>query len=125
METIEQSQVEQVQEHSVEPDTGVTVDANGLHESLAEIADTFDVTGFKCVKCGLAHMHDTTKHRLSDEFSAFDDSDAADMEYNSVCHCGPHEASIRGSEFGIDEGRAKNIADKAPIPPEESRAMGE
>lgn len=125
MQTIEQSQVERVGEHSVEHDSGATIDVNGLHESLSEIADTFDVTGFKCVKCGLAHMHDTTKHRLSDEFDSFDASDAADMEYNSVCHCGPHEASVRGSEFGINEGDASRIADKAPIPPEESRAIRE
>jgi len=89
MNQIEQQQVEQV---SVESDTfsvdvvaDATVDAGDLHETITDIADTFDVTGFKCVKCGLAHMHDTTKHQLSKEFDISDD-DSAEMEYNPVCH---------------------------------------
>jgi len=128
MNQIEQQQVEQV---SVESDTfsvdvvaDATVDAGDLHETITDIADTFDVTGFKCVKCGLAHMHDTTKHQLSKEFDISDD-DSAEMEYNPVCHCGLQEAGRHGSDMGIDEGSAARAADSAPIPPEASREMNE
>jgi hypothetical protein len=126
MQQIEQEQVEQfsVDEPSFEAEAvvGTTVDAEGLHESLSEMADTFDVTGFKCVECGLAHMHDTTKHRLSDTFDV-SESDAASMEYNSVCHCGVQEAGRHGSDLGIDESAAARTASNAPIPPESSQEM--
>lgn len=128
MQQIEQQQVERVSvdEHgiSVDAELGTSVEASGLHESLHEIADSFDVTGFKCVKCGLAHMHDTTKHQLSKDFD-ISDEDAADMEYNSVCHCGLQEAARHGSDMGIDEASAANVAGNAPIPPEASREMNE
>lgn len=127
MKTIEQPAVEQVEieDHSVSSDIqpSVSVEADGLQESLREIADSFDVTGFKCAKCNLAHMHDTTKHRLSDSFDNFDTSDVTDMDYNSVCHCGVQEAGRRGSDVDIDESKASKIASDAPIPPEESRTM--
>lgn len=110
--------------HSVDVDAGVSIETGGLQQSLSEIADEFDVTGFKCVKCGLAHMHDTTKHRLSDT-DGFDvsEEDAASIEYNSVCHCGVQEAGRHGSDIGIDESKAASIAGNAPIPPEASREM--
>lgn len=127
METIEQQQVELTEpgSHSVsvDVDQSTPVDASGLQDSLNEMADSFDVSGFKCVKCGLVHMHDTTKHRLSDTFDDFDESDAADMEYNSVCHCGVQEAGRHGNDLGIDEREAASIAQNAPIPPESSREM--
>ena len=128
MQQIEQQQVERVSvdEHeiSVDAELGASVEAPGLHESLHEIADSFDVTGFKCVKCGLAHMHDTTKHQLSKDFD-ISDEDAAAMEYNSVCHCGLQEAGRHGSDMGIDEASAAKVAGNAPIPPEASREMNE
>jgi len=128
MQQIEQQQVERVsveeETFSVDVQPGVSVDASGLQESLGEIADTFDVTGFKCVKCGLAHMHDTTKHQLSKDFD-ISDEDAAAMDYNSVCHCGLQEAGRHGSDVGIDESSAARAAGNAPIPPEASREMNE
>lgn len=128
METLEKQQVELTKpgdhEVSVDVDASTSVEASGLQDSLDEMADSFDVTGFKCVKCGLVHMHDTTKHRLSDTFD-IDESDAADLEYNSVCHCGVQEAGRHGNDFGIDESEAASIAESAPIPPESSREMDE
>jgi len=128
MKQIEQQQVERVsvEEPSFSVDTvaGATVDVGNLHQKITEIADTFDVTGFKCVKCGLAHMHDTTKHQLSKDFD-ISDADAAQMEYNSVCHCGLQEAGRHGSDMGIDESSAARAAGNAPIPPEASREMNE
>lgn len=126
MQTIEQTQVEQVEteDHSfsTEVEASVSVEASGLQDSLSEIADSFDVTGFKCVKCNLTHMHDTLKHRLSDDFD-ISDEESASHNYNPVCHCGVQEAGRRGSDMGIDEGKASGIAESAPIPPEASREM--
>jgi len=125
MQAIEQPVQEVEVEHdslSVDVDAGASVDTGNLQERLGDMADDFDVTGFKCVKCGLAHMHDTTKHRLSDTFDVSDE-DAASLDYNSVCHCGVQEAGRHGSDVGIDEGKAASIAGDAPIPPEASREM--
>lgn len=128
MQQIEQEQVERISEGersiSVDVERGATVDADGLQQSLAEVADTFDVTGFKCVKCGLTHMHDTMKHRLSDTFD-ISGEDSSSMDYNPTCHCGLQEAGRVGSEYGIDEGSAADKAGNAPIPPETSREMDE
>jgi len=121
---------EQAEEFSVETGkpsidaVGTSVEADGLQDSLSEVADSFDVTGFKCVKCGLAHMHNTMKHRISDTFDVSEDV-SLKMDYNSVCHCGLQEAGRRGSDFGIDESRAASSATNAPIPPEVSRQMNE
>lgn len=123
MEAIEKTQVEQIEQSEPSISASATVETNGLHESLEAIADGFDVTGFKCVKCGLVHMHDTTKHRLSDTFDIGEDDAASNFEYNSVCHCGVQEAARTGSDHGIDEGEASRIAEGAPIPPEHSREM--
>lgn len=125
MKTINQTQVEQLK-RSDKPSfesPEVAIDAGDLHETLDTVADSFDVAGFKCVKCGLAHMHDTTKHRLSDTFDVSESDAAMQMDYNSVCHCGVQEASRRGSDAGIDEQEAASIAEEAPIPPEISRKM--
>lgn len=126
MQQTKQEQVERVsiedEGFSVEVDAKATVVADGLQDRLHDVADGFDVTGFKCVKCSLAHMHDTTKHRLSDSFDV-DESVATEAEYNSVCHCGLQEAGRHGSELGIDEGAAAQAATSAPIPPETSRQM--
>lgn len=128
MKQIEQQQVERVSiednEFSIDMSLGASVEAPGLHDALHEIADTFDVTGFKCVKCGLAHMHDTTKHRLPDDFDISED-EAAGMTYNPVCHCGLQEAGRHGSDLGIDEADAAGKASNAPIPPEASRKMND
>lgn len=128
MQELTQKQVEQV---SVEPETfsvesgaSVSVEAGSLQDTLHNIADSFDVTGFKCVKCGLAHMHDTTKHQISKSFDISDD-DAATMDYNPVCHCGLQEAGRHGGDMGIDEADAASAADSAPIPPETSLEMNE
>lgn len=125
MQKIEQTQVEPVtvdrDVQSVSADA-VTVDASSLQSTLSDVADSFDVTGFKCVKCNLVHMHDTMKHRLTDTFDVSEEIAAA-MNYNSVCHCGPHEAARRGSEFGVDESSAASIADMAPIPTDIRREM--
>jgi hypothetical protein len=128
MQVVEQTQVEEVStDHEsldVSIEAGVSVETNDLQARLGEMADDFDVTGFKCVKCGLVHMHDTTKHRLSDTFDV-SESDAASMDYNSTCHCGVQEAGRHGSDLGIDEGEAASIAESAPIPPESSRELDE
>jgi hypothetical protein len=128
MQKIEQKQVERVSteddQFSVEVSAGVSLEAEGLQDSLADIADSFDVTGFKCVKCGMVHKHDTTKHQLSKDFD-ISDSDAVGMEYNSVCHCGLQEAARHGSDLGVDQSKAANIASSAPIPPEVSREMND
>lgn len=126
MKQIEQQPVERVRENrSPEVDAETTVSVGELHESLRSMADSFDVSDFKCAKCGLVHTHDTTKHKLSETFD-ISESDAATLfEYNSVCHCGVQEAARRGSDFGIDEAEASSIARDAPIPPESSRKMDE
>jgi len=127
MPSIEQTQVEWVDVDSpsvdIDVDRSIAVKADGLQEELTDMADSFDVTGFKCVKCGLAHMHDTMKHRLSDTFDIDESTAAMIFDYNPVCHCGVQEAGRHGSDIGIDEREATNIASKAPIPPEASREM--
>lgn len=123
---LQQTHVErtELQDHAAEVDPTVSVEAAGLQEMLREDADTFDVTGFKCVNCGLVHSHDTTKHRLSDDFD-ISEEDAASLDSNSVCHCGVQEAGRHGDELGIDEDRAASVAEQAPIPPESSRELNE
>jgi hypothetical protein len=128
MKQIERTEVDQPlseqRKFSVDVESGASVDAGSLQESLSELADSFDVTGFKCVKCGLAHMHDTTKHQISKDFD-ISDEDSAFMEYNPVCHCGLQEAARHGADMGLDEKSAKSAAENAPIPPEASREMNE
>lgn len=128
METIQKTEVEQIHaEHdapsvSVEGDVSVS-GAEALHGELGDIADGFDVAGFKCVKCGLAHMHDTTKHRSSDSFDVSETEAATGQDYNPNCHCGVNELARRGSDFGVDETRAASTARSAPIPDDAAREM--
>lgn len=116
----------QEREAEFDVSSDAVTDADELHETLAEMADSFDVGGFKCVheQCGMAHMHDTTKHQLSKSFD-ISDEDAVDIEFNSVCHCGLNEAARHGDDFGVDEMKAASRAGSAPIPPETSRVMDE
>jgi len=125
MQKLKQTGVERLTEddesRSLNPEF-TAVEASGLHSTLEDAADTFDVTGFKCAKCGLVHQHDSTKHRLSDTFDVGSDI-GGQTDFSPVCHCGAQEASRNGSQYGIDESRAANIASGAPIPAEEARAM--
>lgn len=127
METIQKQELEQIEgEHSgpsVSVEGSVAVaGAEALHSALDGIADAFDVSGFKCTECGLAHMHDTTKHRASDAFD-MSDAEAASMDYNPNCHCGVQELGRRGSDFGVDESSAASTARNAPIPDDAAREM--
>lgn len=127
MEAIQKTELEQVQDQHDAPSVSVEAEvevagADALHDTLDDAADGFDVAGFKCVKCGLAHMHDTTKHRSSDSFD-MSESDAASQDYNPNCHCGVQELGRRGSDFGVDERSAASTAKSAPIPDEAAREM--
>lgn len=123
MEQIQQTEVEQIEgDHtapSVSVEGSITVSgAKALHSAIDSIADSFDVSGFKCTECGLAHMHDTTKHRASDSFD-MSDEDAASMDYNANCHCGYNEAAHKGiADVSPDE-----AARTAPIPDHTQREM--
>ena len=101
------------------------VETDGLFSTLDGMASEYDVAGFKCVSCGLAHGHDTNKHRASDTFELGAAEAAAKMDYNPNCHCGVQELSRHGGDFGVDEGEASRIASGAPIPDEEAVAMNE
>lgn len=122
MQQVKQVSVEAAGE-SIDPSVEVS-GVQSLHQSLEDVADSFDVTGFKCPndECGLAHMHDTTKHRLSDTFDVSAE-ETAQMDYNPVCHCGVHDAARNGSDLGINESEAAMISEDAPIPTKTERAM--
>ncbi len=109
---------------SVSVSTEAGVDAGGLHDALEDMAHEFEVTGFKCTTCGLAHMHSTNKHRASDAFD-ISVSDTADMGYNPNCHCGVNELARRGSDFGVDETDASSTANHAPIPDSAMQEMND
>lgn len=104
-----------------EPDVDVELDVGGgedvaeLQSEIEMAAEGFRVSDFKCQKCGLAHGHDTDKHRASDTFE-LSHEEASDMEANPSCHCGPHELAHRGSEYGVDESKAASVARDAPVP---------
>lgn len=118
MQTIEQAPVTEIErERPSSVEGGSTISVDGLHDAIQEMADSFDVSGFKCVKCGLVHQHDTTKHKISETFDITEDDAATQFEYNPVCHCGVQEAARHGSDFGIDEREASDIAEGAPVPP--------
>lgn len=128
METIQKTDAETIQEEVTQPEVSVeggdalTVKAAGLQSALETVADGFSVGGFKCAKCGLAHMHSTNKHRASDSFDMSVD-DTTDMEFNPNCHCGVQELGRHGSDFGIDERSAASTAGSAPIPDDAAREM--
>jgi hypothetical protein len=108
-----------------ELDPSVSVDGVAeLHDTLDSMADSLDVSGFKCVNCGLVHGHDTTKHRATDTFD-IDAETAASMDANPNCHCGPQELARRGDDYGVDEQEAAGVASKAPVADEVSREMDE
>lgn len=121
---VQRTELEQIQEDAKAP--SITVErkpdvsgAEQLHSELGAMADSFDMTGFKCAheECGLVHNHDTTKHRASDSFD-MGDSEAAQMEANSVCHCGLNELARRGFDGAPSPSRANSMA---PIPDSMSR----
>lgn len=124
MEAIEKTELEEVQDEQGAPSVSVEADAvsvegsGELHAALGDMADSFDVSGFKCTKCGLAHMHDTTKHRTSDS-SGVTESDAAGQDYNPNCHCGYNEAA----HTGLVDASPESAANTAPIPDETAREM--
>lgn len=126
-ETVQRTGIEQIHEGVTEPEVevsaGETIAVEGadtLHAALDEAADGMDTRGFKCSKCGLAHSHDTNKHRVSDS-SGVSESEAADMDWNPNCHCGYSEAAHRG----IADVSPDRAASQAPIPDETARAMAE
>lgn len=132
MEQIQKTDAEVIQEEVAQPEVEVeatvgasselSVEAAGLQDALDTVADGFSVRGFKCAKCGLAHMHDTNKHRASDSFSMSED-EAAGMEFNPNCHCGVQELGRHGSDYGVDESSAARTAGSAPIPDAAAREM--
>lgn len=91
--------------------------AKQMADELDRTADGFEVSGFKCVGCGLSHGHDTDKHRSSDSFN-MSHEEAGNMEANSVCHCGVN--AIGYGDDGpdrVNRSEARSVADNAPIPP--------
>lgn len=127
MEAIEKISVEEVGRGRAdrETDTPLTLQIEGakeLHAHLAKVADSMDVGGFQCIRCGLVHGHDTTKHTLSSTFG-ISEEEAAGHEYNPNCHGGLHEAAIKGDSWGIDASRAKEASRGAPIPDHIAREM--
>lgn len=100
-----------------------SVSSDSLLATLDEVSESFNVAGFKCAECGLAHSHSTTKHQASKSFDISSEEAASGMEYNPVCHCGVHELSHRGSDFGVDEDSASRTARSAPIAPSEKSEM--
>lgn len=113
-------QEQEVEDEGVflELDTGgETEGVSELVSELEETADGFRVNDFKCPKCGLAHGHDTDKHRASDSFG-ITHKEAADMEFNPNCHCGYNEMAYRGrSEYGINGAPSpEKASDNAPVP---------
>jgi len=124
---IQRTDLEQIQEDTASPEVDVRVErrdisgADQLHAELDAMADSMDVSGFKCVheQCGLVHNHDTTKHRGGDSFDMSDD-EAAQMEANSVCHCGLNDAARSGVEGAPSPSRANEMA---PIPDSMTRHL--
>lgn len=121
---IQRTELEQIQENAKAP--SITVErkpdvsgADQLHSELGAMADSMDVTGFKCAheECGLVHNHDTTKHRYSDS-SDMSEAESAQMEANPVCHCGLNEAARAGDSDAPTPSRANSMA---PIPDSMSR----
>lgn len=117
--TVQKTEMEQIHEESGSPSVQVEADpsvegASQLQGALGEIADSMDVSGFKCAheKCGLVHNHSTNKHRASDSFD-MGDEDAASMEANPNCHCGLNELARTGGDETPSPSRAN---DMAPIP---------
>lgn len=125
---IERADLEQIHEDATSPEFDVKVERAGdvtgvseLHSELSEMADSFNVRGFKCAheECGLLHQHDTTKHRGSDSFD-MSEEEAAEMEANPNCHCGLAEAA----RTGVSGAPSPTQANKdAPIPDSMTRHL--
>lgn len=99
--------------------------SEGLAELEAEIektAEGFRVRGFKCTKCGLAHGHDTDKHRASDSF-AMTHEEAGAMDFNPNCHCGAHALAHGRGPNSVDRAEARETAGKAPVPESVQRQL--
>jgi uncharacterized cupin superfamily protein len=125
METLQRTEVEEVQEEATAPEIQVERDpdvsgAEQLQAELDSTADSMNVRGFKCAheSCGLVHGHSTNKHRAGDSFD-MSDSEAADMEANPNCHCGLNELARRG----IASKSPSQANRSAPIPDEMSRHL--
>ncbi len=127
-EQIQRTDLEQIQKDTQSPEIDVSVKRERgveggaeLQSALDEMADSMDVTGFKCVheQCGLVHNHDTTKHQGGDSFD-MSDEEAAQMEFNSVCHCSLNEAARTGVDGAPSPSRANS---KAPVPNSVTRAL--
>lgn len=124
-ETVQRTNLKQIQRDVSSPSITVETRRKGiggaetLHGELDAMADSFDMTGFKCAheQCGLVHNHDTTKHRASDSFG-MGDEDAASMEANPNCHCGLNELARSGHDEAPSPSRANSMA---PIPDSMSR----
>ena len=124
MKQIQQTDVEQI-DSGAASETDVSVDslsienADSLHSTLDHMADSFDVRSFKCTECGIAHMHDTTKHRASDSFDMTAAESVEMLDMNPNCHCGYNESAHRGiADVSPDE-----AASIAPIPDETARSI--
>lgn len=125
--TIQRTDLEQIQEDTASPEVDTSVErrdvagADQLQSELNAMADSMDVSGFKCVheQCGLVHNHDTTKHRGSDSFD-MDEEEAAQMEANSVCHCGLNDAARNNVDGAPSPSRANEMA---PIPDSMTRHL--
>lgn len=86
-----------------------------LESEIEATAEGFSVRGFKCTKCGLAHGHDTDKHRASDSFG-MNHEQAGAMEFNPNCHCGVHALAHGQGPDTVNRSDARSTADGAPVP---------
>lgn len=115
IENQEQSELTGDGEVLFELQSGETDGLEELQDELVGIAESFRVGDFKCDACGLAHGHDTNKHRISDSFD-ISPEEAAEMTMNPNCHCGYNESAHRGDVYGIDGPNPQAAARRAPIP---------
>jgi len=102
-----------------------TDSSEGIAELEAELertAEGFSVSGFKCTQCGLAHGHDTDKHRASDSF-AMNHEEAGQMDFMPNCHCGVHALSRGRGPESVDHASARQTADEAPVPESVQRQL--
>jgi hypothetical protein len=106
----------------VEPVEDASENVEELEAELESTAGSFNVSGFKCTKCGLSHGHDTDKHRASDSFS-MNHEQAGNMEFNSVCHCGVHSLAIGNGPDSVNTEAARGTAEEAPVPESVNRQL--
>ena len=127
-ETIQKTQIEQIQDTASSPSVEMRRDpgiggGEKLMEAIDSMADDMSVDGFKCAhpECGLTHSHPTNKHRAGDSFD-MSHEDAASMEANPVCHCGLNQMAHEGVEDAPTPSKAN---DMAPIPDSMARHIEE